>query len=518
MLSHAQLLAIQARLPDMTSDDQREVLKLLQEYHELEAHTEAKGSFLEYARRVWPEFIAGGHHQLMANKFDAIVEGKLKRLVINMAPRHTKSEFGSFLLPSYFLGHFPTKKVIQTSNTADLASGFGRKVRNLIQHNKVFKELFPGITLSRDSTAAAHWHTNKEGEYFAIGVNGKVTGKGADLLIIDDPHSEQEAKQAESRPEIFDDVYDWYTSGPRQRLQPGAAIVIIMTRWSKRDLTGRLLDKMAKGGEVFEVITLPAILDENPERPDQEKALWPEWWDLKELQATRDSLPVTKWQAQYQQNPTSEHGAILKRAYWRTWPSEKPPPCKFILQSWDTAFTKTDRSNYSACTTWGVFEYAGLDVPKPQDHLIMLHAYRDKLEFPALKRKVREMQKLWRPDSILIEKKGSGTSLIQELRASGLMVEDTTPTRSSGDKIARANAVAPVFESGYVWAPDRRWADEVINESAAFPRGDDDDYVDTVTQAVERFRRGGFITLPDDGDDDDEDISRQGRRRGGNYR
>ena len=194
------------------------------------------------------------HHAVMAQKFEEIAQGKLKRLIINMPPRHTKSEFASYLLPSWFLGKFPNKKIIQTSNTAELAVGFGRKVRNLVDGDR-YAKVFPNVALRHDSKAAGRWSTNRDGEYFAIGVGGTVTGKGADLLIIDDPHSEQEAALAAGDPGIFDRVYEWFTSGPRQRLQPGGAIVIVMTRWGLRDLTGQVIKASAqRGGDEWEVI------------------------------------------------------------------------------------------------------------------------------------------------------------------------------------------------------------------------------------------------------------------------
>jgi hypothetical protein len=180
----------------------------------------AKNNFMHFVNKVWPSFIEGAHHKRMARAFEKVASGKLKRLIINMPPRHTKSEFASYLLPAWFLGKYPHKKVIQTSHTAELAVGFGRKVRNLVDQ-EIYTSIFPGVGLQADSKAAGRWATNAGGDYFAIGVGGAVTGKGADLLIIDDPHSEQEAALAEINPEIYDKTYEWYTSGPRQRLQPG---------------------------------------------------------------------------------------------------------------------------------------------------------------------------------------------------------------------------------------------------------------------------------------------------------
>lgn len=509
LLDSVKLQALFDRLPSLPFEEQREILKLLDEYKTTSEKDEALSRFIAYASYVWPEFIGGNHHKIVADAFDRIVEGKLKRLILSMPPRTTKSEFGSWLLPSRYLGVYPGRKVIQCSNTADLAAGFGRRVRNLINDNPRYRELYPEVELAKDSTAAAHWHTNHGGEYFAIGINGKVTGRGADLLVLDDVHSEQEAKQAESQPEIFDSVYEWYTSGPRQRLQPDAAILIIMTRWSKRDLAGQLTTRMVSGtGDNFEIITLPAILDENPHEPRHERSMWPGFWKLEDLQATRTALPVSKWQAQYQQNPTSEEGAIIKREHWRKWEQRQPPNYDFVLQSWDTAFTVTTRANYSACTTWGVFQHQDADNPYPANHLILLDAWRARIEFPDLKRRVQEFHDLWRPDVLLIEEKGSGTSLVQELRWMGMPVSTAKPVRGdkkqSRDKISRANAVSDIFDSGQVWAPETRFAEEVIEECAEFPNGEYDDFVDTVTQALLRFREGGFIQTPSDEDEDDE--------------
>ncbi len=768
------------------------LLEMAQQYQEALTREKCQKSFLEFVKAMWPGFIHGRHHAVMAKKFEAMAQGKLKRLIINMPPRHTKSEFASYLLPAWFLGLYPGKKIIQSSNTAELAVGFGRKVRNLVD-GEAYAKIFPNVALRHDSKAAGRWSTNQNGEYFAIGVGGTVTGKGADLLIIDDPHSEQEAALASNDPSIYDKVYEWFTSGPRQRLQPGGSIVIVMcmtgdtdvlmsggtnkklkdirpgdvvatfdngrlatskvlnhqssgvdsiykiqtqsgkilranerhpflimnegvlewtrlkhlrngdllvslkdaidlpdqqpnresvghvcpeslttgktqmhrtahlavmecgkglsaawtavrtrlqvvgfappttaknippknplrrlentalnivtaslwsstsrwlksvgtfvmsaanpqqattlvpigmgscalttvmtqersegffattatlrsdmekqqmflnelhrisdftvdpitsitpdgeeevfdvevdrtenfiangvvshnTRWGKRDLTGQVLKaEMQRGGEEWDVIEFPAILPSgNP--------LWPEFWDLNELEALRNELPNQKWQAQYQQSPTSDTSAIIKREWWNIWDEETPPPCDYTLMSWDTAFEKTNRADYSACTLWGVFEYPD-DTGTPQSNLILLNAFRDRMEFPELKKRAVEEWKEWSPDSVIIEKKASGAPLIYELRAMGIPVQEYTPVRGN-DKISRLNAVSDLFASGRVWAPGTRWADEVIDEVASFPSGEHDDYVDAVSLALMRFRKGGFIrTLLDEEDE-----------------
>ena len=442
-----------SNLSNYSPDQKKELLNLLEEYEKSKTNSACKENFLSFVKEMWPAFINGNHHKIMADAFKDVVDGKLKRLIINMPPRHTKSEFASYLLPAWFLGNYPDKKVIQTAHTAELAVGFGRKVRNLVG-DKDYQNVFGEVKLQADSKAAGRWNTNHKGEYFAIGVGGAVTGKGADLLIIDDPHSEQEGASADVN--VFNKTYEWYTSGPRQRLQPGGAIVIVMTRWHQRDLTGQIIDASIKrgGADEWKVIELPAIMPSgNP--------LWPEFWSQTELDALKAELPVSKWSAQYQQDPTSEEGALIKREWWRIWEHESPPNCEFIIQSWDTAFLKTERADYSACTTWGVFyaedEFDGALAPQ----LILLDAYKERLEFPELKTKALEMYKTYQPDAFVVEGKAAGMPLIFELRSMGIPVTEYTPSRGN-DKIARVNAVADLFASGVVWCPETRWAEEVV--------------------------------------------------------
>lgn len=785
-------------IESLPAAEQEGFLAMLADYESSVKREKAQKDFMAYINEMWPGFVNGRHHKVMAKKFQDIAEGRLKRLIINMPPRHTKSEFASYLLPAWFLGKYPNKKIIQCSNTAELATGFGRKVRNLVGSEQ-YAKVFPNVSLRQDSKAAGRWSTNHNGEYFAIGVGGTVTGKGADLLIIDDPHSEQEAKLAASSPEIFDSVYEWYTSGPRQRLQPGGSIVIVMcmtgdtpvlmangiekplkdiragdlvatfdngrllsskvnnwkssgvdsiykiqtqsgkilranerhpflvmnegvlewtrlnqlqkgdllvslkdakdslgqqqsranagladqknptikktqthhinqlaimesgkvlpvawtvvkrkllvvacalhimakstlqkslqkkrentdlnigtesllsstrqwlksvitfvmyansplqakthahigvgsyvsttatiqersevcsattatlplamarrqtylnelhrisdftvdeiisitpdgeeevfdveidrtenfiangvvshnTRWSKKDLTGRILQSsMERDGETWELIEFPAILPSgNP--------LWPEFWSYEELDALRDELPPAKWNAQYQQSPTSEEGALVKRDWWKVWEKEEPPPCDYILQSWDTAFSKSERADYSACTTWGVF-YPNENQENP--NIILLDAFKKRMEFPELKEVAMKYYKEWEPDSFIVEAKASGAPLIYELRAMGIPVQEFTPTRGN-DKIVRVNAISDLFASGKVWAPPKRWAEEVIEELAAFPNSDHDDFVDSTSQALLRFRKGGFIRLQTDEIDEPRSFRRKG--------
>jgi predicted phage terminase large subunit-like protein len=782
---------IMRALKTMPSHEREQLLKDLEALDDARTRKEAQLNFLPFVKAMWPAFIEGRHHKIMAEALDDVASGKLKRLIINLGPRHTKSEFGSFLFPAWFMGRFPDKKIIQASNTGELAVGFGRKVKNLID-TEDYQNIFPGTKLAADAKAAGRWATTKRGEYFAIGVGGTVTGKGADVLVIDDPHSEQQAKLAESNPEIYDGVYDWYTSGPRQRLQPGGAIIVIMcmtgdtdvlmgngitrklrdvrkgdlvatyedgrittakvtnwqsngvdavlkvqtqsgriiranarhpflvdrdgaiswvrlselqpgmelvslkgvgdqprqssspdyaepvrqghpttantqtphtgnsastesgegrdalaeilsmlrvcagsatsdstrlqpkrrksagvaasrtatasplssirpwswsvvdgvmsvanyllgrtpvpigvancalittmrpersegfsattatlqsgtaerqatssvrldtcsvtldpilsiqpdgeeevfdveidrtenfiangvvshnTRWSKRDLTGQIIKRSTQriGSDEWTVIELPAIMPSG-------LPLWPEFWSLEELMATKVEIGISKWNSQYMQTPTADEGALIKRDWWKQWQKVDPPKCEAVIQSWDTAFEKTQRADYSACTTWGVFYWPD-DEGKSRPNVILLDAYRAKLEFPELKKKAQEKYREFEPDQLIIEKKASGAPLIYELQAMGLPVTAFTPTRGN-DKIARVNAVSDLFSSGVIWYPDKLWADEVIEECASFPAGDHDDFVDSVSMALIRFRQGGWIRIDSDEEDD----------------
>jgi len=462
-------------------DARKEYRKLFLMKHEKKTKREISEDFLKFVKTVWPDFVEGSHHKKIAEQFNRLAEGKINRLIINMPPRHTKSEFASFLLPAWMIGKNPKLKIIQTTHTAELAVRFGRKAKHLIDSEE-YKKIFQ-TTLREDSQAAGRWETDQGGEYFAAGVGGAITGRGADLLIIDDPHSEQDAMN----PEALERAYEWYTSGPRQRLQPGGKIVVVMTRWSIKDLTSSLIKAQATDkSDQWELIEFPAILPDN-------QPVWPEYWKLSELESVKASLSIQKWNSQWMQNPTAEEGSIIKREWWRKWTRDYIPDCVHIIQSYDTAFMKKETADFSAITTWGVF-YENED-SGPQ--LILLDAVKERLEFPELKRRALEQYYYWRPDTVVIESKASGLPLTYELRKSGIPVVNFTPSKGN-DKHSRVNAVAPLFESGQIWAPEHRFAEEVIEECAAFPYGDNDDLVDSMTQAVMRFRQGGFLEHPED--------------------
>jgi predicted phage terminase large subunit-like protein len=500
-LSKLELEAMEKALPYMSVQEKMELFDDLELREKRASLKAASTNMLGFAKAVYPGFKVGPHHKKLAKIFTDVVEGRKKRVIINIAPRMGKSEFSSYLFPAYFLGKYPEKKIIMGTHTAGLSEDFGRRIRNLIDTEE-YREVFPQTMVADDQKAAGKWSTSAGGQYYAAGVGGALAGRGADLFVIDDPHSEQDVK-SNSRL-AFDTAWSWFQTGPLQRLMPGGGIIIVMTRWSLLDLTGRLIDYQTKNPEAlpWEIVELPAILNDGEE---DEKSLWPDQWSLEALKSTKASIDPRYWNAQYMQQPTAENSAIVSRKMWRIWEADEPPSCEYIIQSWDTAFETKNNSDYSACTTWGIF-YNEEENDSPQ--LILLDAFKDRMAFPELKVVALKHYKEWEPDAFIVEKKAAGAPLIQELRAMGIPVQEFSPSRGN-DKTVRVNAVADLFSSGKVWAPDTRWAREVIEEMAAFPVGEHDDFVDTTTQALLRFRQGGFISLDTDERDDPEVFRRK---------
>ena len=495
-----QIKIIRDSLPFMQEDEMRRNLELLKIYDSESVQEVGTSDFLTFIDHVYPGYKVGPHHRRLAKIFEDIANGKKRRVIVNIAPRHGKSEMISYLAPAWFLGKYPHKKVIMASHTADLAVNFGRRVRNLVGSDP-YKDIFPQVELQSDSKSASRWGTNFQGEYFAIGVGGALAGRGADLFIIDDPHSEQEAKTG--RPDVFLPAWEWFQSGPLQRLMPGGSIIIVMTRWSKLDLTGMIVNQMGKEEDVdqWEIVEFPAILNEKP--------LWGDFWSLEELLGKKAGMDPRYWQAQYMQNPVSEEGALLKREWWQIWEKDDPPNCEFTIMSLDAAQETNNRADYNALTTWGVF----FNEETNNYCIILLNAIKKRMEYPDLKAMVLEEYKEWEPDAFIVEKKSNGSALYQEFRRMGVPIGEFTPGKGQ-DKIARVNAISALFQGGIVFAPDRRWAREVIEECNDFPSGTNDDLVDSTTLALMRFRQGGFIRLPND---EPEDIKYFRRRTAAYY-
>jgi predicted phage terminase large subunit-like protein len=490
--------------------EQQEILEIADTLAERKKSASARNDLIEFCKAMQPDYKVGKHHRILADLLMQLAEGRQDRVCVNIPPRHGKSQLVSIYFPAWFIGRHPNKKVLMVSHTTDLAVDFGRKVRNLIDTD-TYRKIFPTVTLAADSKSAGRWNTNVGGEYFACGVGSALAGRGADLLLVDDPHNEQDIINGNF--DVFDKAYEWFTYGARTRLMPGGRVAIIQTRWHLDDLTGRVLKDMSlnDAADQYEVVEFPAILEIKKDERIVEKALWPEFFDLEALHRTKASMPLFQWNAQYQQNPTAEEAALIKRDWWKVWKKEDPPSCEYIIMSLDAAAESHNRADFTALTTWGVF----FNEEASAYHIILLNSIKRRVEFPELKRLAYEEYEEWEPDSFIVEKKSSGVALYQELRRMGVMVQEFTPHRGTGDKMARLNSVADIVQSGLVWVPETRWAEELVEEVAGFPFVSHDDLVDATVMVLMRFRQGGFIRLPTD---EPEDIKYfKSRRHGGYY-
>lgn len=473
-----------------------ELLAMFDELEERKAVQAAQEDFLAFIAAIDKNYKFGTHLKRLGSLLMDVEENIKNRIAVSMAPRMGKSQMISIYYPAWYLGRHPDHKVIVASHTADLAVVMARKVRNLIQSAE-YQRIFPNTRIAADAKAAAQWNTTQGGEYFAIGVGGALAGRGAHLIIADDPLSEQDIKAGNTN--SLDNAYEWFSAGLRTRLMPDGKICVLHTRWHQRDLIGRLLkdSAMNDGGDSYEAFEFPAILNEGTEN---EKSIWPEQWTLESLQQTRASMHHIMWQwyAQYQQNPTAAEAAIIKRDWIKWWTRDDPPTIDFIVQSFDTALTTNSRSDFSVCHTWGTFT----NEDDGSQNVILLNKVKGKYEFPELKVMAHEQFEEWQPDSVIVEAKASGQPLIDEMRRSGIFVQDFSPGKGQ-DKIARLNAVSDMFASGHVWFPETAWAAQTVEEILAFPAGEHDDEVDTMTLALQRIRKGGLLRLSTDHEDNE---------------
>ena len=501
--SQADIDLLLANIDNLDEEELAELDKLVGDLTERQRLHNLRTDLIAFCCHMQADYKVGAHHKKLAHLLEDIEARRKDRICVSVPPRHGKSMLVSTYYAAWYLGRNPSHKVMLVSPTTDLAVDFGRKVRNIV-NSAEFREVFPDVGIASDNKSAGRWNTTQGGEFYATGVGSALAGRGAHMLLIDDPHSEQDVLNGNFG--AFTKAYEWFAFGARTRLMPGGAVAVVHTRWAQQDLIGRLIGDMTNnaGADQYEIFEFPAIM-EIPRVADDgtevtvEKALWPEFFDLAALHRTKASMPLFQWNAQYQQTPTAEEAAIVKREWWRIWTADDPPPCEYIIMSLDAAAETNNRADFTSITTWGVF----FNEEENCYQLILLNAIKDRFEFPELKRVAAEQYSDWEPDSFIVEKKSAGVALYQEMRRAGVPVQEYTPHRGSGDKMARLNSVSDIISSGMCWVPTRRWAEEVVEEIAGFPFMSNDDHVDSTVMALMRFRQGGFLRLPTDEEDEE---------------
>ena len=454
--------------------------------------SQARAGLLGYCQMMQPGFQEPPHVKLIASKLEAVERGEIKRLIICMPPRSGKSFVASKTFPAWYLGRSPTKFVIHCAYGQELAEDYGRDVRNQLL-DPMYSEIFPDVRISEDSASIRRFHTTKSGVYFAVGVGSAITGRGAHLLLVDDPIKDAQEADSETARRT---VQNWYRQVAYTRLMPGGAIVVISTRWHEDDLVGWLVANDTDSE--WDIVNLPAMAEEGDILGREEgAALWPDFFPIEVLERTKKSIGPRAWGALYQQRPAAEDGNIFKRQWFKLWEKPAPPNCEYVLQSYDTSYgTKSDAGDFTAIQTWGVFRHEG------DFAAILLQAFQERLSYPDLRRKALELHKKHNPDLVLIEGKASGHSLISDLRRAGVL--NIIPYNPEREKTVRAWAVAPILEAGRVFVPaEKFWAEDLIRQATAFPHGKYDDQVDCMTQALMRLTTGYFLQHPDDPRDED---------------
>jgi predicted phage terminase large subunit-like protein len=427
----------------------------------------ARSDLACYAAALWPPFKLAAHHNLIVDRLEAVERGDILRSMISMPPRHGKSLPASQIFPAWFLGRHPDRSIITACYGQELADDFGRHVRNMVS-DPVHIAIFPECRLADDSTSMRRFGTTAGGSYYAVGRGGAITGRGANLLLIDDPLKDaEEASNAGTRR-----GHEWFGTVAFTRLQPGGAAVLTSTRWHEDDLAGHLLREDPNG---WDPLSLPGIAEVDESFRRAGDALWPEAYSVADLEKIRAVIGSSAWASLYQQRPSAAEGTIFRRHWWSYF--RVLPFFKRTIQSWDTAFKAGADNDFSCCTTWGWAE----------NGYYLLSCWRGKVEFPELKKRMGWLADEWKPAQILVEDLASGQSLIQELRyRSSLPI---IPIRVDRDKESRARAVTGAIEAGKVFLPESApWLNDYVDELAAFPNGIHDDAVDSTTQAINYLR------------------------------
>jgi len=450
-----------------------------------------RADFAGFAHRAFCElnprasFAMNWHYEAIAAKLTAVYRRRVGRLIINVPPRYLKSHLASVAFPAWCLGHDPSLQMLCVSYAQDLADKLARDCRRIMM-SEWYQRLFPGTRLSSQRQAVPEFETTALGCRLATSVGGVLTGRGADMIIIDDPLKPEEAlsqAQRQAANEWFD-----HTLYSRLNDKRRGGIVLIMHRLHEDDLAGHV-----QAQELWEVVCYPAIAEEDEthliETPLETRlvtrsrgaALHPEREPLDMLEQIRRTIGEYNFAGQYQQAPAPQGGGMVKAAWFASYlPNERPEPFDRIVQSWDTANKASELSDFSVCTSWGI---------KGKD-LYLLHVLRRRMEYPELKRAVREQAQAFAAEVVLIEDKASGTQLIQELVAEGLHA--VTRYQPQSDKIMRMHAQTAMIENGFVHLPkEATWLAEYLHELTAFPKGKHDDQVDSTAQMLDWFKRAG---------------------------
>lgn len=453
---------------------------------------------------VLPEpFVSGRHIKYLSKRLQKVEEGKVKRLQIFISPGSMKSKL-LILFESWVLGRHPNWPILEVSHSATLAETIGREVRDLTR-DPMYKAIFPEFEIREDVKAAGRWETTAGGRYFAVGALAQIAGFRGRLIVLDDVLSEQTARSKAER----EAINNWYAKGLRSRLLPKGAIIIVNTRWHIDDLSGRLLREAAANPkrDQWEVVSIPLELDAKSaailDLPIG-SSYWPEYWSVEDIEAIKAENTDEDYAALYLQQPVVESGSIFKVRYFKIWEEDEPPKLEYVIQTLDTAQSTKTYSDFSVIQTWGIFnrvveKEAGLE--ELVSNLILLDNYRERVDYPMLRKVVASKQRVFRPDLMIVEEKSSGISLLQDLRLSGAPVQEFNPDR---DKVARAYAVTPIMHVGRVWVPDpekKVWAKNLITEAKQFQANGShsyDDQVDAMIMAIMYLKNNWYLRHPDD--------------------
>jgi predicted phage terminase large subunit-like protein len=445
-------------------------------------------SFLE----LNPEaiFHSNWHLRVLAAKLELCRQGKLRRLIVNLPPRSLKSHTVSVAFVAWLLGHDPSAQIICASYGQDLADKLARDCRTLML-SSFYQSLFTRTRLSPDKQSVNDFTTTRQGFRMSTSVGGVLTGRGADIIILDDPLKPDDALSETRRK----GVNDWYDNTLLSRLnnKEQGVIIIVMQRVHQDDLVGHVLEQ-----EGWDVLSFPAIAEVDETFLIEEifgrksfqrqtgEPLHAARESLETLAKIRGSIGEYNFSSQYQQRPIPLGGALIKQPWLRRYePGSEPKEFSYIVQSWDTANKAGELNDYSVCTTWGVHQ---------RRYFYLLNVYRRRMEFPDLLRAVKEQARRYDPRNILIEDKASGTQLIQALKAEGVYCVTPHLPQPGADKVMRVHSQTAEFESGHVLIPsDAPWLDDYVSELLAFPGGHHDDQVDSTTQALEYMTSIGRV-------------------------